>query len=241
MRIIIAFILLFLSASQAVAQAVSGVPFIAVRGHAEREVIPDEFAVEIVLTETSFDSAKTQKKIEDLAALALQLAKKYQLSDADISISNLSIDAEEKYNEKTDQDVFVGNSYTREIDLVFKSLKDLKAFVSEFPSGKEVKVSTSVFTSSKEREVRNELIKLAVQDAKADADALAQSVGKKIIGVQNISNAAGITGYSNYSNLEAVEVTGSRTTGFHRSADIVITEGVTTIKQDVYVIYLLGQ
>ncbi len=240
MRVFITLILLFLGVAQVNAQTISGVPFIAVRGHAEKEVVPDQFAVEIILTETSLDSAKTQKKIEDLATMALQLAKKYQLSDADISISNLNIDAEEKYNEKTDQDVFIGNSYTREIDLVFKTLKDLKAFVSEFPSGKEIKVSTSAFTSSKEREIRNELLKLAVEDAKADADALAQSVGKKIIGVQNISNAAGIGGYDRYSNLEAVELTGARIRG-RQQADIIMMEGVTTIKQDVYVIYLLGQ
>jgi uncharacterized protein len=239
-KIFVALFLISLNISFANAQAVNGPPYIAVHGHSEKEVVPDIFPLEIVLSETSFDASKTQKKIEDLAAATLQLAKKNNLSDGDISIGNLDIEAEEKYNDKTEVNVFIGNSYTRKINLRFRSLKEMKSFISEFPTAKEVKISTSAFSNSKAREIKAELLKLAVENARADAEILAQSVGKKIIGVQNISNTSGISGYSNYSNVDAIQVIGART-NYNRLTELVMAEGVTTIKQDVYIIYLLGQ
>jgi uncharacterized protein len=235
----ITLLFLILVTSGVSAQVVEGSPYIAVQGHAEKEVIPDEFPLAITLSDISTDVTKTQAKIEALAATALSLAKKNHLSDKDISIGNLNIVPDFKYEEKTQGQRFVGNNYSRKIDLCFRNLKDLKAFIKEFPAGKEIQMTTQEFSSSKIREIRNQLLKIAVLNAKADANVIAESVGKKIIGIHNVSNSAFSSGVSNYSNIGAQGNVSRFGDGF--AADIVIAEGVTTIKQDVYIIYLLGQ
>ena len=88
MRIIFAMVLISIT-GVANAQSISGSPFIAVHGKAKAEVVPDIFPLQVTLKDTSLDTAKTQALIEGYAAQVVELTKKMQMEDRDVTVSNL--------------------------------------------------------------------------------------------------------------------------------------------------------
>ncbi len=225
------------------AQGISGVPFIAAQGQARAEVIPDIFPLKVTLTETSMDSAATQKKIESLAATIIATATSMDVAEADITVGNLTIGVEERYDDKTEEEVFVGNSYERVIRLKFHDLQSLKAFVDRLPTGKAVRAATGEFLYSKADEERKKLLQEAMTDARNTADQIAVGVGKRIVGVHTVSdqpmsasyfrsNGPSSTGLAGVALLAPGTVRGQ--------SEIVLKKGVISLERSIYIIYLLG-
>ncbi len=85
------------------AQGITGVPFIAAQGEARVELVPDIFPLKVTLTETSMDAAASQKKIEALASGIIDTAREMKVAEDDITVGNLSISVEERYDDKTEK------------------------------------------------------------------------------------------------------------------------------------------
>jgi uncharacterized protein len=227
------------------AQGVSGVPFIAAQGEARAEVVPDIFPLKVTLTETSMDAAATQKKIEALASDIIETAKMMNVAEDDITVGNLVISIEERYDDKTEQEIFVGNSYERVISLRFHDLAALKAFVDRLPTGKAVRAATGTFAYSKAEAERKKLLQEAMDDAKETAEQIATGLGKKIIGVQNVSDRPMNASYfGNGANLDALQVRGNvalTAPGTVRGqSEMALKKGVITLERTIYIIYLFG-
>lgn len=225
--------------SLATAQSISGPPYIAVHGEAKMEVVPDLFPLEITLKETSKDTAATQARIEALAQKIVDLARTRNISDEDITISNLSISPEMDYDEKTEMQVFLGNEYERAIKIRFHSLDALREFLAEVPSEKQVRIDTGAFAYSKTDEAKRSLLASAIKNARTTADEMARGVGKRISDVHTISNQAFNIRYAESSTtLDTITVTGSRVAA---PAAAVLKEGRVTLDQDVYIVYLISE
>ncbi len=222
-----------------------GTPFIAVHGEAKADVVPDVFPVELTLKETSTDAAATQAKIETLAKNILAITGKMQVADGDTTVSNLDISPEYKYDGNTEKQVFLGNTYQREIRIKFHSLPKLNEFITALPQSAALGIQTSEFETSKADELRRELLQSAIANAKRTAEAMANGVGRKLGAVQNISNEGLNITYSQ--SLEAVTVMGSLAPAKMLGAPApppppppaVLREGKITLDQDVYIVYAL--
>lgn len=233
--LLLSLLLLPLSAA---AQSISGPPYIAVHGKARMEVVPDVFPLDITLKETSKDTATTQARIEALAQKIVDLAQDQKISDEDLSIGNLSISPEMDYDEKTETQLFMGNTYEREVKIRFRSLEMLKKFLAEVPNEKQVRIDTGAFEYSKTDEAKNTLLANAIRNARATADEMARGVGKRISDVHTISNQAFNIRYAESStSLDTITVTGTR---MRAPAPSVLKEGRITLDQDVYIIYLMA-
>lgn len=244
-RIIIA-VALSLAALGAQAQSISGQPFIAVHGKAKAEVVPDIFPLEITLKDTSQDAAQSQALIEGHAQRILSTIKQMKLPDADVTLSNLSVSPEYRYDRQAEKQVFVGNVYRRQIKLRFRKLSDLAKMIGTLPNAKEVLVDTGEFETSRADEVRRNLMAQAVGDARATGEVMARAVGKRLGDVHNISNQGFNVQYVEGgieeppvvlgapASLDSVTVTGSR-----MSPGVVLREGRIELQQDVYIIYTL--
>jgi uncharacterized protein YggE len=220
------------------AQNISGPPYVAVHGEARMEVIPDVFPLDITLKETSKDTAATQAKIETLAQVIVDLAQAQHVADEDISIGNLSISPEMDYDEKTEMQVFLGNTYEREVKIRFHSLDRLREFLTKIPDGKAIHVDTGTFEYAKKDEAKRALLADAIRNAKATADEMARGVGKRISGVHTISNQSFNIRYAESSTtLDSVTVTGK---ALLAPGTVVLKEGRITLDQDVYIVYLLA-
>ena len=244
-RIIVAAVIL-LGACNVQAQSISGSPFIAVHGKAKAEVVPDVFPLEITLKDTSLDAGKTQALIEAHAERILATARQMKLPDADVTVSNLSVSPEYKYDREAEKQVFLGNVYRRQIKLRFRKLADLAKMVGTLPDAREVQIDTSEFETSRADDVRRNLMTNAVEDARATGEVMAQAVGKRLGAVHNVSNQGfnvqyvegGVNDppvvFSAPAPMDSITVSGSR-----MRADVVLREGRIELQQDVYIIYTL--
>ena len=173
-------LVLLLVAIGAEAQSISGSPFIAVHGKAKTEVVPDIFPVTITLKDTSLDASKTQALIEGYASQVVGLTKKMEMEDRDVTISNLSVSPEYRYDDKDEESVFLGNTYQRQIKLKFHTLDKLKQMIDALPKAKQVQLDTGTFESSQADVLRRELLTQAVDDARTTAGIMAKAVGKRL-------------------------------------------------------------
>ena len=237
-------LVLLLVAFGAQAQSISGSPFIAVHGKAKTEVVPDVFPLEITLKDTSLDAARTQALVEGFATQVIELTQKMKIEDRDVTISNLSVAPEYRYDDKDDQQVFLGNTYERKIKLKFHTLESLKQMIEALPQAKQIQLDTGTFVSSKADSLRRELLTQAVEDARSTAEIMAKAVGKRLGTVHNISNQGFNVRYIESSNsssgggeLYSVAVTGTRLGA--NAPPVVLSKGTIDLSQDIYIIYTL--
>lgn len=237
---------LLLSAFNVQAQSIGGSPFIAVHGKAKAEVVPDIFPLEITLKDTSQDAARSQTLIEGHAQRILQTVKQMKLPDADVTVSNLNVSPEYRYDREAEKQVFVGNVYRRQIKLRFRALPELAKMIGTLPDAKEVQVDTGEFETSRADDVRRSLMARAVEDARATGEVMAKAVGKRLGDVHNVSNQGFNIQYveggvdeppvvlDTPRALDVVAVSGSRA-----PAPVVLREGRIELQQDVYILYKL--
>lgn len=225
--------------SQAHAQAIGGAPFVAVHGTASRQTTPDVFPLRVTLSETSTDPA-TQARIESIAAGILATTGSMEVAADDLSIPNLSVSPEYAYDDETRKQVFLGNTYERQITVRFHTLDALRKFIAALPSEKAVRIDTENFETSRARELRRDLLREAIADARSTAEALAAGAGRKLGAVHTISNEAFNISYSDSARgarLRSVTVMGSAMAAPPPMP--VLREGRITLNQDVYIIYAL--
>ena len=239
-RILLAAAMLLVAASAAWSQSIGGQPFIAVHGKAKAEVVPDIFPLEITLRDTSKDAAITQAVIEGHARRVLELARAAKLDDRDINVANLSVSPQYRYDDDTEQQVFLGNTYERRIKLRFRSLPALQAMIDALPKAEQVHLDTGGFQSSKADELRRQLLADAVADARKTAEVMAASVGRRVGTVHNISNQGFNVRYvtsGDSTELDAITVTGTRLRA--PAPPVALRQGVIQLDQNVYIIYTL--
>jgi uncharacterized protein len=225
----------FFLANAAFAQNISGSPYIAVHGQAKVQVVPDIFPLEITLKEVSKDTAAAQGRIESLAQILVDLAEAQNIPNKDVEIGNLSVNPETDYDEKTEKQVFLGNDYTREIKIRFRSLEGLRQFLSKIPQANQIRLETGSFEYSDASAAKKKLMADAIANARATADELAKGVGKRITGVHTLSNQGFNVRYSESTSLDSVIVTGGAP-----APKVILKEGKITLTQDVYIIYLIS-
>lgn len=243
-RFLIALLLLVATVA-ASAQNLSGKPFIAVRGHAERQFVPDIFPVTVTVHETSMDADKAQNHVEALAADVMAAASTLKVADADLDVGNLSISPETKYDSDKEVETFLGNTYEREFKIRFHNLADVRTFLDHVPTGKNVQIATDDFAYSKAADAKKQLMDAAIADAKDSAERMARAVGKKLLTLHNVSDRPqGVSysepeafGYSSPTTFDTIVVTGTR---MHHSSSAILKEGVISLAQEAYVIYLIG-
>lgn len=220
------------------AQAISGAPFIAVHGEAREEVAPDLFPIEVTLSETSADASGTQAKIESLAGKVLAIADRMKIKDADLTVANLRISPDYDYDDDTNKQVFLGNTYSREIEVRFHALDQLRDFISALPEDKALRIETRKFETTRADAIRRGLLQKAISDARATAEVLAAGVGRKLGPVHTISNQSLNIRYSESTQLGSVSVTGGAV-ALMAPGVVALREGRITLDQDVYIIYAL--
>lgn len=239
MRIALA-LLMMVWGGGASAQVISGSPYLAVRGQASQEVTPDTFPLELTLTETSLDAAGTQARIERLAKEVLAIADGMKLKEADLTVSNVSISPEYKYDDKTEKEVFLGNTYKREIKVRLHSLERLREFIGSLPSDKALRIDTGRFATSRSDELRRGLLQKAIENARQTAEALAAGIDRKLGPVHTISSQGFNISYSeSKTSLDSVYPRDVMGVALLAPGVIVLREGRITLDQNVYIVYAL--
>lgn len=227
------------------AQSLDGKPFLSVQGHAETRVRPDIFPVDVTITDTSTDSARSETLVEGLSKSVLESAQKLGLDDADIEVGNISISPQTEWDEKDDKETFLGNEYERKLRFRFHDLQSLRSFISALPESRNLHLATRPFELSRKLELQRKLRREAIEDAKRGAADMADAVGKRLLELHNVSDRAQSASYSasGYSrgDLDMVTVEGARASATtKRRSEIVLREGEILVSADAFLVYLIG-
>lgn len=225
-----------LFSSQAFAEALPAAPYVVVRGHAERQMVPDRFEIGMTVQKSSLNVGEASAVVESKTAVIVQSLKALGLKPAQITASNISINAEYRYDQPNQRNVFIGNQVSRSISAKFNDKKTLQKFLAQVPAGEEVRIGGISTSLSTQKTVEAELLDAAVADAKAQAVLLLDKFGQKVIGLYTVSQEAPSMGFES----KAMYRTMSDAAPPPPPLGDTFEEGVLTVAKDVYVVYLIA-
>lgn len=225
-----------LFSSQVFAEALPSAPYVVVRGHAERQTVPDRFEISMNVQKSSLNAGEASAVVESKTAAIVQSLKALGLKPAQITASNISINAQYRYDQPNQRNVFVGNQVSRSISAKFNDKKTLQKFLAQVPAGEEVRIGGISTSLSTQKAVEAELLDAAVADAKAQAVLLLDKFGQKVIGLYTVSQEAPSMGFES----KAMYRTAMADAAAPPPLGDTFEEGVMTVGKDVYVVYLIA-
>jgi uncharacterized protein YggE len=224
-----------LFAGTVAAQSLPASPYVVVRGHAERQMVPDRFEIGMTVQKSSLNVGEASAVVESKTAAIVQSLKALGLKPAQITASNISINAEYRYDQPNQRNVFIGNQVSRSISAKFNDKKTLQKFLAQVPAGEEVRIGGISTSLSTQKTVEAELLDAAVADAKAQAVLLLDKFGQKVIGLYTVSQEAPSMGFESKAMYRAMSDAAPPP-----PLGDTFEEGVMTVGKDVYVVYLIA-
>lgn len=208
-------------------------PHIDVKGHAERKVQPDRFAIDLHIEAVDMKPALARTRVEKHMADVLAGFKAHHALPESIDASALSITP--KQTMKNDEQVFAGTEVSRTAQATFTSIDDLRAFIDGVDASEELQITSTSVTRSDLDAVNEALRQEAMADSRAVAASLAKSYGVVLGGLYSASNVApDYDFYSRDARKGSVVVTASRLP----SIDLQV--GSIKVEQNIYATFLLG-
>lgn len=224
-----------LFSAQVLAQALPGTPYVVVRGHAEREMRPDRYEINITVQKTGMDLDDVSQTVESKTAGMVQSLKALGLKPEQITASNISVNPEYRYDNASQRNVFIGNTVIRNLSAKFGDRKTLQKFIAEVPAGEEIRVGGIVTSLSTQKALESELLDAAVLDAKKQAALILDKFGQKITGVFTISQEAPSIGFESKAMYRAMDAAAAPP-----PLGGTLEDGTVMVSKDVYVVYLIA-
>jgi len=224
-----------LLSAQLFAQALPSAPYVVVRGHAERNMVPDRFEIAISVQKTGLSVSEASASVESKTAAMVQSLKALGLKPAQITATNISISPEYRYDNATQKNVFIGNQVNRSISAKFEDKKTLQKFLAQVPDGEEIRIGGISSSLSTQKAVESELLDAAVADAKNQAAMLLDKFGQKVIGLHTVSQEAPSIGFESKAMYRSMDAAAAPP-----PLGSTMEEGVITVNKDVYVVYLIA-
>jgi Uncharacterized conserved protein len=206
---------------------------ITVSGSGDVSVAPD--VADVVLGVSATKSTVKDARAAAAAAMTAVLAavKKDGVADKDISTVNLSLSPNYDYSSGKSVPALTGYTYSNTIKVTVRDLTTVAAVVDDSTAAGATTVQGISFRLDDTKAAEAQARQLAMTDAKARADALAQAAGVSIKGVAMISEVTSspVTYYPQYSAGLAAAAP---------SVSTPIQTGTTDVTVQVTVSYLIG-
>lgn len=161
-------------------------PTLSVEGTGEANAAPDQATVAIGITTHAADAAKAQNDNAWTAAQIQKAITALGIDAKDIQTQNYSFRPTYRTEENRRGEI---NGYTVD-NTVLVCVRDIKLtgkVVDAALSHGANEISSLSFTASDARALRKEALKNAIADARDKADIIAQGLGKRIVGIQTVS------------------------------------------------------
>lgn len=208
-------------------------PHIDVKGHAERRVQPDRFAIDLHIEAVDMKPALARTRVEKHMADVLAGFRAHHALPESIDASAISITAKETM--KNDEDVFAGTEVSRTARATFASVDDLRGFIDGIDANEELQITSTSVTRSDLDALNEALRQEAMADSRVRAASLAKSYGVALGSVYNVSDEpVGGSYYPTAAKMEYITVTASRLP----SIDLQV--GSIKVEQNIYATFLLG-
>ncbi|GAB2489822.1 SIMPL domain-containing protein [Arenimonas alkanexedens] len=112
-----------------------------VYGEAEARAIPDRFKITVSfnVVDPSVDIAR--RKVETQLAAVLKALDQAGVPDGEVVATSLEIEPRERYDAKSEAEVYEGMAVSREVTARFSDIDALEAFIGGLQTSKELTVS----------------------------------------------------------------------------------------------------
>jgi uncharacterized protein YggE len=160
-------------------------PHIYVEGSAEIEVIPDQMIIAIGLSAENMEVAIAKTEVDDRSHLLIETLKKMDIAARDIATTALQVTPVHDYVDG--KQVPRGSRVYRQVEI---TLRNLERYGELMQALMDAEISNTVNTRlnvSNEKQVGDQALVKALDDARERASALLASQGKKLGGVYSIS------------------------------------------------------
>lgn len=163
---------------------------IAVGGEAEVAGKPDRARLRLGVTQVSPELAPAEAEVNKVVRSYVAEAKKLGARDEQITTTGVSIQPEYVWDEKERNNRLVGYRVSRDIEVRVGDLDKLGAFVLAATKAGVNQVQPPELESSKAKELENQALVKAAQDAQAKARLLADTLGVKLGTVRTLSEGS---------------------------------------------------
>lgn len=158
-----------------------------VSGQGEASVLPDRARVRLGVTQLSPDLAAAESQVNTVVRTFLTDARALGLRDENVNTTGVSINPEYVWDEKDRSNRLVGYRVSRDIDVLVLDLNRLGDVVLQATKAGVNQVQPPQLESSKAKEIQQQALVKATQDAQARAKLVADTLGVKVGAVHSIS------------------------------------------------------
>ena len=160
---------------------------VSVSGQGEASALPDRARVHLGITQVSTDLAAAESQVNTVARQVLTEARALGLRDEHVNSTGVSIQPEYVWDEKERNNRLVGYRVSRDIEVLVLDLDKLGEVVLRATKAGVTQVQPPQLESSKAREVQQQALVKAAQDAQARARVVAETLGMRLGAVHTVN------------------------------------------------------
>ena len=231
LTLVCALFLMSCSAAFAAPQQETPRPTLSVDGQGTGTAAPDIATVTIGVTTQGKDAAKAQNDNAWVSNQIQAAVRGLGIEEKDIQTRNYSFYP----NYSTDKDhrnEVTGYTVNNSVIVVVRDIKLTGKVIDAALSNGANEINSLDFSASDTKAVREVALLNAIQDARDKADIIAKGLGKRIVGIQNVSES---TGY-----IETRRFGGNMLMAVAKDAATPITPGSLSLTANVHIDFILS-
>ena len=231
LTLVCALFLMSCSAAFAAPQQETPRPTLSVDGQGTGTAAPDMATVTIGVTTQGKDAAKAQNDNAWVSNQIQAAVRGLGIEEKDIQTRNYSFYP----NYSTDKDhrnEVTGYTVNNSVIVVVRDIKLTGKVIDAALSNGANEINSLDFSASDTKAVRKVALLNAIQDARDKADIIAKGLGKRIVGIQNVSES---TGYN-----ETRRFGGNMLMAVAKDAATPITPGSLSLTANVHIDFILS-
>jgi hypothetical protein len=232
-------LMIFLLSSTALANPLPDVPHIYMEGSAEIKVEPDTMTVTVGLEATNMDVAIAKKNVDERSIKLIQACKKLGIKPKEISTTALQVYPQ--YDYRNSERVLTGTHVSRQVEIMLNDLNKYPEFMKALMDAKISSALNTALSVKNLKEVSDQALVKAMQNARQRAESLAATLSKGIGDVYSISE------FQTRTDIPFTPVAGKMfASGVHREVVAMdarqaepFEPGEIKVEATVYVVFLL--
>lgn len=224
---------------------------ILVYGDAQARAIPDRFKISIQFEATNLNPDVARRAVEADVVNVLAKLKAANVPDDEIVATSLQIGTKQRYDQRLQDQVFVGTQVSRSLTARFSRQSDLERFLPTVDTSQGLRISEVTTELSTEPELRKALREKTIASSREKAEVIAKAYGARLGPVYSVSDVAPQFEYgvregdwpvrfewTGNGRLDRIQVTGSRLD--RAGAAVSLQSGYVTYDDKIYTVFLLA-
>lgn len=158
---------------------------ISVIGRGEAEIEPDSAQIEMAVEFIDRDARNAKRQVDKTMSAILGVVNEFQIAKGDVSATQLRVAPEYQYS--NDRYDLIGYKAERAVSVTLRVLPKLDELLNACIDAGVIRVDDITLKASKEKELKDQVVSLAIDDAKERARVVAAGFGVRLGKVRTIS------------------------------------------------------